>query len=75
MDQLLAVNLTEGILYMNNIILIDITKSLFVIYIHIYINFCFYLLREEYSNYVFVITVIIAHAQYTLVLIFFILLI
>ena len=67
MDQLLAVYRTEGILYVNDILLINITNSLFAIYIY---SFLFGLMREECSNYGFVITVIIAHAQYTLVLIF-----
>ena len=65
MEQLLAVYLTEGILYVNDILLIDITNSIFVIYciyIYIYIYVHFYLCS--------VITVIIAQAQYTIVLIF-----
>ena len=36
-DQLLAVYRTESVLYMNDILLIKITNSLFVIYIYIYI--------------------------------------
>ena len=43
MDQLLAVYLTEGILYVNNHRLFDITRSLLVIYFPFY----FYLLREQ----------------------------
>ena len=46
MDKLLAMYLTEDV---NDILLIDITNSLFVIYIYIHICFC--LVREECSNY------------------------
>ena len=66
MDQLLAVYLTEGILYINDILLIDIIK-VYLCYIYIH---CFCSVRSECSNYGFVITVIIAHDLYTLVLIF-----